>query len=371
VDDPNGACALDYPTWHNRLLSYDIYDTSQTPRFHLREVKYTYYKAGWASNITIKDDSGDPNQVAWYHDLALYYWSHGPLRYALWGRWQVDGEGDPIPESYEALAAKEFRYDSARGRYFEVDFDLFNDPNNPSVTTPYPDYWTVSGPLRFTDYAGDTPLGDLDATLNAEGDGIESVLNTTRYFALAGHQTLDPNEQPVETAYWHEDLIGSTTLTTDESGSVGVPPAELAYSAFGELLTASGAPGGSPPSGAPRYQYAGAYGYESGLLSLQGANADLPPITLQHLGHRWYQRDIGRFVQRDPIGIRGGMNVYAYATNGPTRRVDPSGLWDGTQDIIDPPWFRGKPLPSTIDLINEIDNETQARDLANVAAWGI
>ncbi|MBU0641143.1 MAG: RHS repeat-associated core domain-containing protein, partial [Planctomycetes bacterium] len=51
----------------------------------------------------------------------------------------------------------------------------------------------------------------------------------------------------------------------------------------------------------------------------------LPPITLQHVGHRWYEPAIGRFVQRDPIGIEGGLNVYAYCLNNPLPSVDPSG----------------------------------------------
>ncbi|UCE59203.1 MAG: hypothetical protein JSU63_17385 [Phycisphaerales bacterium] len=34
----------------------------------------------------------------------------------------------------------------------------------------------------------------------------------------------------------------------------------------------------------------------------------------------------GRFLQRDPIGIYGGHNVYAYVNNSPLTRVDPFGL---------------------------------------------
>jgi RHS repeat-associated protein len=225
-----------------------------------------------------------------------------------------DPNDHPIEESYEPLAAREFRFDSARGRYMMLELATNGSDHS--------DFWTAAGPMKWTDYEGDIPYGDFEV----ETSSPFATTATVNYFALAGHQTLDPNEQPAETAYWHEDLIGSTALTTDESGSVGVPPAELAYSAFGELLTASGAPGGPAPSGAPRYQYAGAWGYESGLLSLQGANADLPPITLQHLGHRWYQPDSGRFVQRDPIGILGGVNVYAYCVNSPSACTDPTGL---------------------------------------------
>jgi len=33
-----------------------------------------------------------------------------------------------------------------------------------------------------------------------------------------------------------------------------------------------------------------------------------------------------RFVSRDPIGLRGGANLYAYAHGNPTLLVDPMGL---------------------------------------------
>ncbi|MBU0639553.1 MAG: RHS repeat-associated core domain-containing protein, partial [Planctomycetes bacterium] len=80
------------------------------------------------------------------------------------------------------------------------------------------------------------------------------------------------------------------------------------------------------PADTTRYGYAGSYGYESGLLTLACPDPSLPPITLQHVGARWYEPAIGRFVQRDPIGIGGGINVYAYVDGNPVARVDPPGL---------------------------------------------
>jgi RHS repeat-associated protein len=41
---------------------------------------------------------------------------------------------------------------------------------------------------------------------------------------------------------------------------------------------------------------------------------------------RWYDPHTGRFVSEDPIGLAGGINVYAYALNSPVNYTDPSGL---------------------------------------------
>jgi len=49
-------------------------------------------------------------------------------------------------------------------------------------------------------------------------------------------------------------------------------------------------------------------------------------IGLYDLRNRFYSPDIGRFLQSDPIGFRGGTNLYRYCGNNPVTRRDPSGL---------------------------------------------
>lgn len=60
---------------------------------------------------------------------------------------------------------------------------------------------------------------------------------------------------------------------------------------------------------------------------------------LQYTRNRWYSAELGRFISRDPIGFRGGLNLYDYTGNNPATYSDPSGLLITIADGADREFF--------------------------------
>ncbi|WP_230684593.1 RHS repeat-associated core domain-containing protein [Burkholderia cepacia] len=109
--------------------------------------------------------------------------------------------------------------------------------------------------------------------------------------------------------YYHCDRIGTPQLLTDGEGDVVW---EASYKAWGEareiIARVSKAAGFVPRN----------------PLRFQGQLID-DETGLHYNRNRYYDPGTGRFVSKDPIGLRGGLNVYAYASN-PIEWVDPLGL---------------------------------------------
>jgi RHS repeat-associated protein len=59
-----------------------------------------------------------------------------------------------------------------------------------------------------------------------------------------------------------------------------------------------------------------------------------PETRLYYVRNRHYNPQLGRWVQRDPIGYDGGVNLYVYVANSPISLCDPLGLDAGYGSAI-------------------------------------
>ncbi|MFO0973764.1 MAG: RHS repeat-associated core domain-containing protein [Phycisphaerae bacterium] len=167
---------------------------------------------------------------------------------------------------------------------------------------------------------------------------------TAEYFGALGRQLINATGGPV---YDGHDQVGSAVLTTDaQSGSNnGARMSRRYFTAFGERVAELGESGQPPPSwAATTFGYCGAWGYEGSAEWPTESNFGSPSsnddfwesdLGVLHVGARWYWPETGRFLERDPIGIRGGANVYQYSSNCPTNRIDPKGLESIIGEIIE------------------------------------
>jgi len=205
--------------------------------------------------------------------------------------WLWDGVTGTAPTGYQVNWARESRYDGSRQRYLERELSASEMTGSNVLSTAEVN----------TRYDGDMPYWSSDSSGTGTETGFE--LGLAKVNDLAGTPAAE---------YYHTDMLGTTRFLTDETGAaVG----SAAYTAFGEPVSGS--------SG--RFGYIGAFGYQT-ATSDTPLDPYLTDMTFQHVGARYYDPTSGRFLQRDPIGLHGGFNVYAYAEGRPTISFDPYGL---------------------------------------------
>jgi RHS repeat-associated protein len=101
--------------------------------------------------------------------------------------------------------------------------------------------------------------------------------------------------------FFLKDHLNSTRALISSSGSI-VSGSQIDYDSFGNPTNQI----------ATRYTYA-------------GREWD-PDTQLYYYRARWYDPQARRFISEDPIGLAGGINLYAYVGNNPINLTDPSGL---------------------------------------------
>ncbi|GIV15387.1 MAG: hypothetical protein KatS3mg022_0822 [Armatimonadota bacterium] len=128
----------------------------------------------------------------------------------------------------------------------------------------------------------------------------------------------------------------NVVLLLDDDGRTVL--ANLAYDAWGQLMF------GSNPT---PYGYKAQWGYytdaETGILLLT---------------HRYLDPAMGRFLTRDPMGIEGGINLYAYVGNNAVVFGDPTGYDSFRRDC-------DKKAKELQDAIDELEHDWNKWDRNN------
>lgn len=57
-------------------------------------------------------------------------------------------------------------------------------------------------------------------------------------------------------------------------------------------------------------------------------------VELYYMRNRWYEPRTGRFLSEDPIGLEGGINLYAFGAADPINRRDASGLGPCVETLV-------------------------------------
>jgi RHS repeat-associated protein len=148
-----------------------------------------------------------------------------------------------------------------------------------------------------------------------------ATINSTRKFLWHGQEKLefrDATDAVTQRNYTQGQYVGTTAYfyTRDQLGSIremftggGTVVARYDYDPYGRLTTVLG----TTPTD---FNFTGLYRHSK-------SNLDLAT-------YRAYDPDLGRWLNRDPIGEDGGINLYGYVLNDPIDWIDPLGLSNDT-----------------------------------------
>ncbi|MCK5803822.1 MAG: RHS repeat-associated core domain-containing protein, partial [Lentisphaeria bacterium] len=142
---------------------------------------------------------------------------------------------------------------------------------------------------------------DLSQTLQGAG-GVGGLL-----VVVENDATNSPRYYPLY------DANGNVSEYLDSTGGVA---AHYEYSPFGDLTATTGAKAADF-----------AHRFSTKYLDTE--------TNLYYYGSRYYTPELGRWLSRDPIGERGGYNLYGFVGNSPLVYTDLNGLFPGVAYLLD------------------------------------
>ncbi len=227
-------------------------------------------------------------------------------------KYTYDADGNTTAQTNTDLSGSSYTWDAAD--HLKKSSDNTATVQSPSANVTYDgDGNRIGGPDGPETY---DPNGSLPRLLTRGSQRLATANDGTNIGYDDG--------TPGNTAWNHNDLLGSAT---DVTNSTGTPVLSYDYSAFGGTRAPPGATPPTTPATAPA-----PLGYTGGVLNTHTAarHKDAPSGNgLVHLGARDHDPTLGQFTSPDPLG---GLtdthpgSLYAYANSNPYGYTDPSGL---------------------------------------------
>ena len=219
-----------------------------------------------------------------------------------------NGNGDPSVVSYFYSAAYQAIFDPEDRLTSSVqdhtNINATYDGDGLRASDEYGTVRTVNNNVSGTTYF----LYDGDQPIAEEGNaGEEEFLSLYGADGLAGRWATLANVYTAQTYDPQGNAVEPVALTLSGAYTVKVPTS-LAFDGFGVARGSGGYDFNNPVGFGGRFGY---YTDSTGLVLLT---------------HRFYDPRLGRFVTRDPIGYKGGINLYGFVGNNPVNRSDPSGF---------------------------------------------
>ena len=334
-------------TWGNSTLSVRSFDTDgKITQIDSAGLKTYSYDDAFRITGIADAASSNLNWTYGYDDLDRLTSASTPLQ--ILG-WSYDADGNRLTQtgtaqtlnypstsnrltSMTGTPARSYTYDAAG-----------NITNNGSRTFAY----NHRGRMKSTTSGSTT----VSYTYNALGQRIKKSGTTVLFvYDEAGHllgeysstgalvqetiwlgdtpvATIRPKTGGVDIFYVHTDHLDTPRRITRPSDNKVRWQWEWDVTPFG-----TGVPNQNPSS-------LGTFSYN---LRFPGQYYDAETGLHYNYFRDGYDSATGRYTQSDPIGLRGGINTYAYSWNAPTMYADPSGLDPASGPATGP---RGTPSP--------------------------
>lgn len=163
-------------------------------------------------------------------------------------------------------------------------------------------------------------------TFDAQGRRKTKTVNgSTTVFVTAAdnRELLEYNGATGAIQRWYSYGLGSNDVVNQANVAAGTRAALLPDILGSIIASQDSASGALTKVGYLPY---GKSATTSGTFGFTGQRSDPETNGLYYYRARHYSPAWGRFLQTDPIGVQGGVNLYAYVNNDPLNLLDPMGL---------------------------------------------